>query len=262
MKSKLTPMATTHFPDVTLLITHYNRSKSLERLLQAFQDLKFSFGDIVVSDDCSKPQHIQALEALQQRFTFRIIYAEKNKGLGNNINKGQDAVQTPYTLYVQEDFVPTSKFLQPYSEALAMLEQEPELDIARFYAYYAYPYLQPYRNGFSKMLYKPWFTNTGKIYIYSDHPHLRRSSFFSKFGRYVEGIKSDKTEYLMCISFIQKKGQAIFYNDFKSLFLQENSSEEPSTVTRANWRQSNNIFVAGFRTLYRQVKYNYDIHLH
>ena len=254
-------MATNDFPDVTLLITHYNRSKSLERLLQAFQDLGFAFGDIVVSDDCSPAPHLLALEELQQRFPFRLITTPVNKGLGNNINKGQDAVLTPYTLYVQEDFVPTAELLPVFQYSLATLHERPDVDLMRFYAYYAYPYLKPQGHGFSEMLYKPWFTHTGKIYQYSDHPHLRRSTFPQKFGRYVEGVKVEKTEYLMCISFIRHKGKALFYNDFSSLFLQKNSTAEPSTVQRNSWRQSENALIGLVRTVYRQLKYNYDLHL-
>jgi glycosyltransferase involved in cell wall biosynthesis len=249
------------FPTVTLLVTHYNRSKSLERLLSAFKTLNISFGDIIVSDDSSKEEHIRTIKQLQTQYNFKLITTPVNKGLGNNLNKGQDAVTTPYTLYVQEDFVPTQQFLPSFRDAYSFINKDNTVDIIRFYAYYAYPYLKPYAKGFAEIIYKPWFTDTSKIYGYSDHPHLRRSSFLEKFGRYKEGIKSDRTEYLMCISFIQNKGKALFYNKFNDLFSQENTSDEPSTVSRSNWRQSNNLFASFIRTVFRQVKYNFDIHL-
>jgi len=255
------PSAEQHYKGVTLLVTHYNRSGSLERLLRSYKELNCSFEAIVVSDDGSKPEHQIVLKKLQQQYSFELVTTPQNKGLGNNLNKGQDAVKTPYTLYVQEDFVPQAGFKEHFKDALAIMQQEKDLDIVRFYAYYAYPYLKPYGKGFSEMIYKLWYTNTKKIYVYSDHPHLRRSSFFEKFGRYVEGIKSDKTEYLMCVSFIKKKGRGLFFNDYKSLFSQENSAEEPSTVQRSNWRQSNNLLINLVRVVYRQIKYNYDIHV-
>ena len=99
-------MASEEFNKITLLVTHYNRSQSLERLLQSFADQQIVFGDIVVSDDGSKPEHLERLKLDEKKFGFRLITAAKNAGLGNNINKGQDAVKTPYTLYVQEDFDP------------------------------------------------------------------------------------------------------------------------------------------------------------
>jgi glycosyltransferase involved in cell wall biosynthesis len=254
-------MSTAKFPTVTLLITHYNRSKSLERLLQAFTNLDVHFGAIVVSDDGSKPVHLDLLKQLQQEYRFELVTTPINRGLGNNLNKGQDEVKTPYTLYIQEDFIPTQAFIPNFEHALTIMEEAQDMDIVRFYAYSAYPYLKPYSDGFSEMIYKPWFTDPAKIYNYSDHPHLRRSSFLNKFGRYKEGIKSDRTEYLMCISFIKQKGRGLFYTNFKDLFIQENSSDEPSTVQRSDWKQSNNFLISVTRTLYRQLKYNYDLHL-
>ncbi len=252
--------ALNHFPGVTLLITHYNRSSSLARLLKAFEAISCSFEEIVVSDDASKPEHQQAMEALNKEIPFRLVTTPKNKGLANNLNKGQAAVKTPYTLYVQEDFIPKPAFIARLKEAVGFLNRDPSLDIVRFYAYYAYAHLKPFEKGFSMMEYKPWSARYDKVYYYSDHPHLRRSSFLEKFGHYVEGIKSDKAEYLMCLSFIQHHGKGLFYDDFKGLFDQVNSSEEPSTVQRSNWRQqSENPFIKIARTLYRQIKYNYDL---
>src|SRR5690606_26652844 len=106
---------------------------------------------------------------------------------------------------------------------------------------------------------KPFALNYHKIYRYADTPHLRRSTFFEKFGRYREGLPGDRTEYRMCISFIQNNGSGLFYNDCRSLFVHENSLEEPSTMVRVNWKQSNSFFVRVLRNLYRQIKYNVDI---
>ena len=86
------------FKDITLLVTHYNRSRSLERLLAAFKERNILFGDIVVSDDCSKPLHQTYLQKLQTQYPFRLVTGPVNKGLGHNLNKGQEAVKTPLTL--------------------------------------------------------------------------------------------------------------------------------------------------------------------
>jgi glycosyltransferase involved in cell wall biosynthesis len=244
------------FDNVTLLVTHYNRSNSLERLLNAFTALKVTFGDIIVSDDGSKPETVEHLKQLQETHKFNLITTPKNKGLGNNINKGQDAVKTPYTLYVQEDFEPAPTFASHFRDALHFLEQDAGLDIVRFYAYFKYPYTKPYGKGFSEMLFSlsPLANNHLKFYVYSDHPHLRRSNFFEKFGRYREGIKGDLTEFSMAASFIQKKGRGILYNNFTELFYQKNSSDEPSTMGRAGWRESKNLFALAARAVYLQFK--------
>ena len=131
----------------------------------------------------------------------------------------------------------------------------------RFYAYFKYPYLKPYRNGFSEMQFKWWLPGYKKFYYYSDHPHLRKSNFFEKFGRYHEGVKGDVTEYRMMMSFIKEKGKAMFYEDYKGLFFQKNSSDEPSTMKRNFWRENNNIFVHLLRETYRHFKFNYDLFL-
>jgi glycosyltransferase involved in cell wall biosynthesis len=248
-----------HFESVTLLITHYNRSSSLERLLKSYKNLGCSFGGIVVSDDGSREEHLSTLKELQQEYVFDLVTTPKNKGLGNNINKGQDAVKTPYTLYVQEDFEPAADFALHFGNSLNMMDERSDLDIVRFYAYVKYPYLKPYKDGFSEMYIHRWSADYMKIYYYSDHPHLRRSNFFEKFGRYAEGLKGDRTEYLMCVSFIRNKGKGLFYNKYKDLFYQKNSEEEPSTMTRSDWKQSPNIFIRIVRDVYRQLKYNYDL---
>jgi glycosyltransferase involved in cell wall biosynthesis len=248
-----------HFGNVTLLVTHYNRSKSLERLLESFRQQGCSFGDIVVSDDASKPEHIAFMQQLQSKYPFRLITTPKNGGLGNNINKGQDAVTTPYTLYVQEDFVPTDLFAASFIDALSFMDSDRSLDSVRFYAYLKYPYLRPYGKGFSELIYSIWQPDYMKIYAYSDHPHLRRSDYLSKFGRYKEGVSVDRSEYAMCVSFIQKRGKGLVFDEYQSLFVQKNSSEEPSTIKRTHWKQRNNILIRTVRTLYRTAKYNFDI---
>lgn len=249
-----------HFKDVTLLITHYNRSSSLERLLKSCSDLEYAFDDIVVSDDGSKSEHLSRLGELQQQYPFRLITTPQNRGLGNNINKGQDAVTTPYTLYVQEDFIPYPVFGGHFQDALDMIRAEDDIDIIRFYSYIKYPYLKPYKKGFSEMIIKRTGWDYLKIYFYSDHPHLRRSSFLQKFGRYNEHLSGDKTEYQMCVSVFQKASRGLFFDDYKGLFEQYNPASEPSTMTRANWTQSRNPVIAFVRDVYRQLKYNYDIH--
>ncbi|SDS88545.1 Glycosyltransferase involved in cell wall bisynthesis [Mucilaginibacter mallensis] len=246
------------FNTITLLITHYNRSQSLERLLKTFNDQQIAFGDIVVSDDGSKPEHQDYLKQIQNIYNFRLITTPKNKGLGNNINKGQDAVTTPYTLYVQEDFDPFPGYSEHLEDALSIMDERPDVDIARFYAYFKYPYLKPYRNGFSEMIFNVLYPGYRKFHCYSDHPHLRRSTFFNKFGRYAEGIKGDRTEFLMAISFLKNKGKAMFYEDYKGLFDQINSSDEPSTMKRSDLRQSSNFVISFVRAIYRNLKHNYD----
>lgn len=247
-----------YFKNVTLLITHYNRSQSLEILLKSFVNLNCHFEEIVVSDDGSKPEHIDYLRSLQNQYTYQLVTTPNNRGLGNNINKGQDAVKTAFTLYVQEDFIPSAAFPESFEDALDLMSQKSEIDIIRFYAYFEYPYLENEVKGYYEMAFKLWKPGYQKFYIYSDHPHLRRKNYFQKFGRYVEGQKGDVTEYKMMMSFLKNNGRALFYKDFTGLFLQKNTEAEPTTMKRDIWRNSDHFFMAQLRHLYRHLKFNFN----
>lgn len=249
---------TEKFANVSLLITHYNRSRSLENLLKSFARQNCSFNEIIVSDDGSAFDHVQYIKGLQQQFAFRLIMATINKGLGNNINKGQDAVQSEYTLYVQEDFQPADDFAIHLRHAVKIMQERTDADMIRFYAYFKYPYLKAYKHGYSEMTFTLWKPGYKKFYAYSDHPHLRRSNFLKKFGRYTEGVKGDVTEYKMMMSFLQKKGKSFFYEDYQNLFHQVNSEEEPSTMKRNSWRESQNPVIDLARKFYRHAKFNMD----
>jgi glycosyltransferase involved in cell wall biosynthesis len=251
------------FNNVTLLITHYNRSHSLERLLRAFKESGSSFQDIVISDDGSKQEHIDHINSLKEHYNFRLITTAKNRGLGNNINKGQDAVNTEYVLYVQEDFVPLQPFTEYFSKGLAIMEEDKTVDTVRFYSYLNYPKLVPVKDGFSQMVFDPLSFDLDKVPMYSDHPHLRRKSFFDKFGRYAENKSGDKTEYDMMISFLRNKGKGYLFADYKALLEPINSSSEPSTMleTRNFWRNNNSYVLRNVRAVYRWLLFNYSYYL-
>nr|MBC7613750.1 glycosyltransferase [Pseudopedobacter sp.] len=249
------------FEEVSLLITHYNRSKSLERLLQYFVDEQLVFGEIIVSDDASKAEYQPHLKQLKEKYSFKLVSAPVNKGLGNNINKGQDQVTKPYTLYIQEDFLPKPLFFEKLQVALNFMNADKGIDFIRFYAYFKYPHLKPVSDGFSEMIFNHSYIWEGyrKFYLYSDHPHLRRSNFHDKFGRYDEGIKPDRTEYNQMMKVLAKGTKSYFYDDFKSLLDQLNSEEEPSTVKRNFWRNNAGFFISFTRHLYRYLRFNTEL---
>lgn len=249
------------FKNITLLITHYNRSNSLERLLQTLVNVKVSFSEIVVSDDGSEAKHLKKLQSLQDQYLFKLITTPINKGLGNNINKGQDNATKKYTLYIQEDFVPKELFFAKLKVAEQFFEHDEDLDFVRFYAYFKLPNLEPFKEGFSLVKFNALnvFETYRKFYAYSDHPHLRRSNFFNKFGRYPEGIKPDRTEYKMMMNILSIGVKIYFYEDFKALIEQENSNAEPSTVKRNFWRENQNILISVIRHTYRHLRFNADL---
>jgi len=247
------------FREITLLITHYNRSNSLERLLKSLVNQELFFGEIIVADDGSNEQHLGHAKELANTYHFTLVESPVNQGLGHNLNMGQNAVKTPYTLYIQEDFVPTIGFKKVLEEALRLLLLDPGIDVVRFFANFGLPYTKPLTKDFSELLVPFWGGNYNKVFAYSDNPHLRRSNFLEKFGPYREGIPGDRTEYHMCISFIKHGGRAVLYNRFQSLFQHINTPGEESTMKRAQWKLKPNPFIDGLKYLYRQVRYNIDI---
>ena len=244
-----------YFPGITLLITHYNRSKSLERLLNRVRDLGCRFDDIVVSDDGSRPEHLEKLNFLKQEYNFQLITSPVNKGFANCINKGQDAVKTPYTLYIQEDFEIADQFPPHLVDALEIMNKNKDIDYIRFWSFYRFPTLKPFGKGFSETIYNPWNLNHLNFFMYSDNPHIRRSNFLEKFGRYQEGIDGNISEHNMSIRYIQKKGKGLFYDDYSTLFEHKNSTDEPSSFNRASWRQSKKPLFVFMRALYLKYKW-------
>ena len=245
------------FENTTLLITHYNRSASLIKLIKALSDHQLSFQEIIVSDDCSQPEHQEAIKSLQSTHPFTFITSETNGGLGHNFNKGVDAVKTDYLLYIQEDFYPTDLFADRLKEAHDILHEDEEIDLIRFFSYFKMPYQSAYSEHFSKLDFHFFAPNNKQFHIYSDHPHLRRRRFKEKFGIYPTGQRPDKTEYWMIMKFLQRKGRALIIKDHQSL-LQLNNDEEGSTYSTNFWRESNLFFVRWLRNVYRFMKYRYN----
>lgn len=216
---------------VALLITHFNRVKSLERLLLKLKETGLTFKQLIVSDGGSRPEILDEVQKLKLQYNFTLITTPVNIGLGHTINVGVDAANTPYILYIQEDFFPKHAFVEVLNNALQIMDEEEEWDIIRFYSFpwAKFPYLNSYKKGFSEMLFRlrPWYINHHKFYVYSDHPHLRRKSFSDKFGRHLEILDADKTELSMCRSFLKQKGRGLYYEDYTELFEHKNSQEEP-----------------------------------
>ncbi|SEL34003.1 glycosyltransferase [Parapedobacter koreensis] len=223
-----------HFEKISLLVTHFNRSKSLERLLLKLKEIGISFHEIIVSDGGSEFDHLQYIEGLKKHTEFTLLTTPVNKGLGNSINVGQDRATTPYILYIQEDFVPKHQIKTAIKDGFEIMENEKAWDIVRFYAFpwADYPYLKPYRNGFSEMKFHlaPWYTDHRKFFCYSDHPHLKRATFPQKFGRYFETLSGDITEMKMCRSFLRNKGRGLYYEQHGELFEHQNTQDEPGQV--------------------------------
>ncbi len=250
------------YNDITLLVTHFNRSRSLERLLDSLKKLDLQFQEIIVSDDGSRLEHLDYLTKLQNEYQFSIVPVDKeNKSLGNNINKGQKLVKTAYTLYIQEDFVAQPELVEKLDKAHQFLEKDQNLDFVRFHAYFEFPNLKPVSDGFLEMQFSQakFWQGYRKFYLYSDHPHLRRTNFFERFGEYKERIRPDRTEYKMMMQVLAASPKAYIYQEINVLLKQENSEDEPSTIKRNFLRNNNHFFASTARIIYRYLRFNLDL---
>jgi hypothetical protein len=66
----------------------------------------------------------------------------------------------------------------------------------------------------------------------------------------------------MAASFIQHKGRGLIYDEYTTLFHQKNSSDEPSTMGRASWRESKNpaaLAVRYFYLKFKLLKWTYEV---
>lgn len=134
-----------------------------------------------------------------------------------------------------ELFLPTDVFPAGLRAALEIMESRRDVDMVRLFAAVKYPHLKPYKLGFSEMIFRLASPGSGKFFYYSDCPHLRRSNFFKKFGRYAEGVKQVKGEKYMAMAFLQARGLA-FQPDENNLFVHENTEDEPSTQDYSAFR--------------------------
>ncbi|MES2457714.1 MAG: glycosyltransferase [Bacteroidota bacterium] len=221
----------TQLSDITLLVTHFNRSESLSRLLQTLSNIGLSFTEIIISDGGSNDKHLNEVIRLRDVYNYTLLTTEENKGLGNSINVGQDAAKTNFIVYIQEDFVPKPAFKAALIDGLEIIKSEPKWDLVRFYAFpwAPFPYRKPYKKGFSELIFSlsPFYTNHNKFYVYADHPHIKRKTFPEKFGRYVETLSGDVTEMAMCRSFLKNQGEALYFDRFEDLFEHDNPEDEP-----------------------------------
>lgn len=134
----------------------------------------------MVSDNGNSLEHLAEIKKLHNKYEFNLVRAKNNKILSNNTNKGPDEVVKSYTLYIQEDSVPSFVFNDHFTGALEIIETDENIDLISFYPYFKYPYLEYYNSKFSEMVFSNSLLKHDhlKFYVYNDQPHFRRSKFF------------------------------------------------------------------------------------
>ena len=91
--------------NVTVLLSVYNGSSSLERCLGSIASQTFQAFAIVCVDDGSTDNSLEVLKRWQKKLVSRLIILrnQKNIGLTKSLNKGLHVIRTPYTARVDTD---------------------------------------------------------------------------------------------------------------------------------------------------------------
>jgi len=188
--------------NVTILIVTFNRSQLLRRLVDSLTVCESvnSF-KIICSDDCSNSYHRKKID----RMGFdQVLTGLSNRGLGNNVNKGLLEVNSPYVLLLQDDWILVNK--NCIADAIKILDTDPSVGMIRFYGDpEGFPLVKKEINGLAywvadhlSLEYKESLSNTPRHRVYSDTPHLRRSTIHTTIvGYYSEngGMEECEMDY-------------------------------------------------------------------
>ncbi|MHB0972568.1 MAG: glycosyltransferase family 2 protein [Thermoanaerobaculia bacterium] len=176
---------------LSVLFVSYNRSDLLATTVRSLRD-GIRLGpmpvEFVVTDDGSAAAHRREIMALPfDKFSF----SDRNEGLGANVNKGLRCASYEYVLQVQDD----CEFIGPpdvIRRALEILEADPSVGIVQLVSTRAATVRErrALPTGAVYLVFEndmmPGLRDCG-LRPYSDQPHIKRLSFCTDIGPYMEG---------------------------------------------------------------------------
>jgi teichuronic acid biosynthesis glycosyltransferase TuaG len=109
---------------ITILIPHYNRPELLEKALLSIREQTSPAAEVLVLDDCSRPEVLEQIRQLSHLATIHVN--ERNLGLRANFNQGASLARTEWLGFLADDdlFLP-----QKLERQNAYLDEHPECDI-------------------------------------------------------------------------------------------------------------------------------------
>jgi hypothetical protein len=177
--------------DLSVVFLTYNRSKLLVRAMESLQPGLENSGlsyELIVSDDCSAPEHAQIIDSLG---SAKIVRTITNAGLGTNSNNGLRECHGRWILQIQDDweFVGNSYDI---ARAVEVLERDARVGIVQ---------LTPVHSDLPAVTHEltsgtyavfandglPWRRACG-VRPYSDCPHIKRREFVVDIGPYLEDV--------------------------------------------------------------------------
>src|SRR5438105_1965381 len=92
-------------PDVSVVVTNYNYGKYIRRCLRSLlnQDLDRARYEIIVVDDRSQDDSLQAIEAFTKSGEINVIVNKRNLGVGGSSRVGVDHSRGKYFVRVDAD---------------------------------------------------------------------------------------------------------------------------------------------------------------
>src|SRR5665213_245987 len=119
-------------PAISVLFLTFNRSDLLALAFASTQSALRAWGgaayELVISDDASSADHTAVIADLG---ADRVLFGERNRGLGHNHNKGQSSCAFEFVLSLQDDW----EFVGPpaaIGQAVSIMAHDPEIGVVNF----------------------------------------------------------------------------------------------------------------------------------
>lgn len=105
---------------VSVIIPIYQVEQSIACCLQSVIDQTYENIEIICVDDCGKDHSIQIVEQMMKQYPdrIRLIYGEKNVGLGGARDKGLYVAEGDYVAFLDSDDYLEKDFIEKYMQAM------------------------------------------------------------------------------------------------------------------------------------------------
>jgi glycosyltransferase involved in cell wall biosynthesis len=246
-------------PRVSVLFLSYKRVGLLAKTLAAFldnTDYPRESLELIVSDDASPESDLEIL----RRLPFdKFLFSDKNGGLGANTNKGIRAVSGDFILQLQDDWILKKGCSQYLKKGVHLLSRNKSIDLIRFRlgSSYTLENLMSIDDLDYRLLCKNQREKWLEDYIYSDNPHLKRSSLHAEIGFYQEGRFMEDTELNMSSLFNAHNKNASVLVGFEEIY--EHIGEDVSFRSNVFYKYSYQIS-RKWNSILRLLKFKRFLH--
>ena len=120
-------------PQISVIISVYNKEKYILRILRSIQNQNFENIEIIFADDCSKDKSVKLIEKYQiEDRRIKLIKHDKNVGTLINRNDAAMSAKGEYLLFIDCDDLLLNNILN----TTYIIAKKDDLDIVHFRAYW------------------------------------------------------------------------------------------------------------------------------